>query len=342
MTVAETAAEGVRLGVGGERVPPPERATREAELRARACAGCARPGCSGLTRNPRAARGVRPRPAKDIAALHSRVRRHPSGTPMSHSQRTRRRRSHRGSPRNKAFLGLHGAGDRRRDRRAGIAAVGYVVSIAASAPPLSSLKRARPGQQHARSSPPTARRSASSRPTTCACPLHGATRSRRCSRTRRSRSRTSASTSTRASTTRASSAPACKNLVVAARPCRAARRSRCSSSATSTSPASAPTSARSARPSSREELEERALQGVDPRQVPQHGPLRHRRRPVGDRRQGRRADLLQQARSGPDAARGRDARRPAAGAVDVLAACAARAPPRRAATRCCARWPSSG
>ena len=44
-----------------------------------------------------------------------------------------------------------------------------------------------------------------------------------------------------------------------------------------------------------EEIENDALQGVDPRQVPQHRPLRHGRRPVGDRRQGGRADLLQQA-----------------------------------------------
>ncbi len=63
-----------------------------------------------------------------------------------------------------------------------------------------------------------------------------------------------------------------------------------------------------------------ALQAVDPRQVPQHGALRHGGRAVGDRRQGRRADLLQQAPGPADAARGRDARRPAAGAVAVLAA----------------------
>ncbi len=33
VTVAETAVEGVRLAVGGERCPPPQRAQREAELR---------------------------------------------------------------------------------------------------------------------------------------------------------------------------------------------------------------------------------------------------------------------------------------------------------------------
>ena len=62
---------------------------------------------------------------------------------MSRSQRHRLRRSHRGGPRNKALLGLMvvvmalGIG--------GLAAVGYVVSIAASAPSLSSLKERDPG-----------------------------------------------------------------------------------------------------------------------------------------------------------------------------------------------------
>ena len=49
-------------------------------------------------------------------------------------------------------------------------------------------------------------------------------------------------------------------------------------------------------------------------------PVRHGRRAVRDRRQGRRADLLQQAPRPADAARGRAAGRPAAGAVAVLAA----------------------
>jgi penicillin-binding protein 1A len=62
---------------------------------------------------------------------------------MSRSQRIRLRRSHRGRPRNKALLGvvlvlvLAGIG--------GLSAVGYVVSVAASAPSLSSLKERDPG-----------------------------------------------------------------------------------------------------------------------------------------------------------------------------------------------------
>ena len=62
-----------------------------------------------------------------------------------------------------------------------------------------------------------------------------------------------------------------------------------------------------------------APEELGPGQVPQHGALRHRRRPVGDRRRRRRAPVLRQARAGPDAARGRDAGRHAAGAVPLLA-----------------------
>src|SRR4051794_4172845 len=62
---------------------------------------------------------------------------------MSHSQRTRLSRHRRGRPRNKALLGvvvvLVAIGI------AGLSAVGYVVSIAASAPALSSLKERDPG-----------------------------------------------------------------------------------------------------------------------------------------------------------------------------------------------------
>ena len=57
---------------------------------------------------------------------------------MSHAQRMRRRRRGSGGPRNKAFLGLTVVGI--LVVLAGLGAVGYVVSIAASAPPLSSLK----------------------------------------------------------------------------------------------------------------------------------------------------------------------------------------------------------
>jgi penicillin-binding protein 1A len=57
---------------------------------------------------------------------------------MSHAQRMKRRRRGSGGPRNKAFLALMVVGI--LVVLAGLAGVGYVVSIAASAPPLSSLK----------------------------------------------------------------------------------------------------------------------------------------------------------------------------------------------------------
>jgi penicillin-binding protein 1A len=57
---------------------------------------------------------------------------------MSHAQRMRRRRRGSGGPRNKAFLALMVVGI--LVVLAGLAGIGYIVSIAASAPPLSSLK----------------------------------------------------------------------------------------------------------------------------------------------------------------------------------------------------------
>src|SRR3954452_7415155 len=57
---------------------------------------------------------------------------------MSHAQRMRRRRRGRGGPRNKAFLALMVMGI--AIVLAGLGGVGYIVSIAASSPPLSSLK----------------------------------------------------------------------------------------------------------------------------------------------------------------------------------------------------------
>ena len=82
-------------------------------------------------------------------------------------------------------------------------------------------------------------------------------------------------------------------------------------------------------------------QALDPHQLPQQRPLRHRRRADRDRRAGRRADLLRQARLGSSTSQqSRAARR----------ACRRRprnttrswTPPRRGsgATRCSRRWPN--
>ena len=140
---------------------------------------------------------------------------------------------------------------------------------------------------------------------------------------RRSRSRTSASTSTRASTTRASSAPRSRT-----RPAQDRAGRLDADDAARPQPLHADdTRAR-----------HRGLQAQDPRGASSRSELedehskkwvlgkylntravRHRRRPDGDRRRRGRAAVLRQARQGPDAARGRDARRHAAGAVAVLA-----------------------
>ena len=65
------------------------------------------------------------------------------GSPMSQVTRNKRRRRGRGKSRNKAFLALMVLGI--VAVLAGLGAVGYVVSIAASAPPLTSLKPKAPG-----------------------------------------------------------------------------------------------------------------------------------------------------------------------------------------------------
>ena len=63
---------------------------------------------------------------------------------MSHFQRTRRRRRGRGRPRNKAFLASMVLGI--LVVLAGMGGVGYIISIAASAPPITSLKPREPGE----------------------------------------------------------------------------------------------------------------------------------------------------------------------------------------------------
>ncbi len=74
---------------------------------------------------------------------------------------------------------------------------------------------------------------------------------------------------------------------------------------------------------------------LDPQQVPQHRALRDQQRRDGDRRRGRRGDLLLQARERALASRGGDDRRPSPGALRVQPvpqpARRARPPQRRAA-----------
>ena len=127
---------------------------------------------------------------------------------------------------------LHG---RRRlgSRDRGLSAVGYVVSIAASAPPLSSLKPRDPARLP-RSSPPTARGSASSRPTSCA--RRPRRRDPEGAQGRDGRDRGRALLQAQGRRLRGRRPRRRQEPRQPARRCRAARRSRCSSSATSTSP----------------------------------------------------------------------------------------------------------
>ena len=305
-----------------------------------ACAGCARTGCSATDRAiPRARARDRSLPAKADSRLYTRrSAAAPGGTRMSLSQRTRLRRSHRGSPRNKALLGLlvvvvlvgHRRHRRRRlrglDRRLRAVAV-----LAEGARPRLELRGARRRRLAG---------SASSRPPSCACPPR-ATSSRRCSRTPRSRSRTAASTSTRASTTRASSAPACRTSSTR-RPCRAARRSRCSSPATSTSPSERTYERKIREAKVAEEIEnehskewilDKYLNTVPYGTVGGQSAIgaKAAARIYFNKRLGqltlREAALLAGLPQAP---------------VAVLAAAQPRAPPRRAATTCCARWRARG
>ncbi len=84
----------------------------------------------------------------------------------------------------------------------------------------------------------------------------------------------------------------------------------------------------------RERASRRPGQGLDPRQVPQHRAVRHARRPDRRRRAGRLARLLRQAGPEAEAQPGRAAGRAAAGADHLLAGPRARegrGPPQRGA-----------
>ena len=81
-------------------------------------------------------------------------------------------------------------------------------------------------------------------------------------------------------------------------------------------------------------------QAVDRQQVRQLGALRHRRRPDRGRHPGRRAHLLRQARLAADAARGGAAGRAARRRRRTTTRSSTRAPPPRGATTCCSGWPT--
>ena len=205
-----------------------------------------------------------------------------------------------------------------RDRSsalAGLAAVGYVVSIAASAPPLVSLKpqraRAQPEVLAADGTPPRlhpGRRAAPARRAATEIPKvaqgrHGRDRGRallqaqgRRLRGRRPRRGQEPHVSQQDRAGRLDDHDA-------ARPQPLHRR------------ASATYQRKIREAKLAEELEDEHSKDWILDKYLNTVPVRHGRRPDRDRRPGRRARLLQQARRGAHAARGRAARRPAAGAV---------------------------
>ena len=125
-----------RPGAAARARPAPGRAARAVPRKA----AFRRPARGRLTRD-------RAAPRRTSAGLHSRGSRRygERACSMSRSQRNRRHHRGRGRPRNKAFLAIMVV--LVLVALAGLSAVGYVISIAASAPPLDSLKPRELGSQ---------------------------------------------------------------------------------------------------------------------------------------------------------------------------------------------------
>ena len=233
---------------------------------------------------------------------------------MSRSQRNRRHHRGRGRPRNKAFLAIMVV--LVLVALAGLSAVGYVISIASSAPPLDSLKPRELGSQsEVRAADGT--RLGFIQSNELRRPVQG-NQHPEVAQGRDGRDRG-----------RALLPPQGRRL----------RRHRARRGQEPLQPQDGPgrlddhdaagaqplhhqgahLPAQDPRGQARRGARERAHEGVDPRQVPQHGAVRHARRPDRGRRPGRRARVLRQARREAQAARVRAARRPAAGAELLLA-----------------------
>ena len=308
-----------RAARGRRRARVARRSGRRARrtLRRRACAGCARRGCC---RGPCSRKGSGPRPAnpcriynRSSRAATARGDRH---EPDAENQASRRGR---GRPRNKALLAVIvvvivvALG--------GLAVLGWVVSVASSAPPLSSLKTRDPGSNSVVYSA-DGQRLGFIPADELRRPGAGYSASRRRAQ-RDGRDRGRALLPPQGRRLRGRRARGASRTSPRSGPCRAARPSACRSSATSTSrtrraqPGGVP--AQDPRGQARRGARERALQALDPRHVPQHGALRHRRRPDRHRRKAAARMYFSKPRREAHAARGRAAGRPAAGADRLLA-----------------------
>ena len=256
---------------------------------------------------------------------------------MSRSQRNRRRRRGRGRPRNKAFLALTVV--LVLVALAGLSAVGYVVSIASSAPPLNSLKpRDLGSQSEVRAADGT--RLGFIQSNELRRPVEG-------DRIPKSlKDATVAIEDERYYHHKGVDYPgivraAVKNL---------SNRKTVQGGSTITMQlirnlyiTKERTYQRKIREAKlAEELENEQTQGVDPRRVPEHGPVRDDRRPDRGRRPGGVAHVLREVGRRTSSCTSRRCwpacrRRPA-----PTRRCARPRRPRRAATRCWPRWPSSG
>ena len=218
-----------------------------------------------------------------------------------------------------------------------LAAVGYVVYDRRLRAAAGLAQAARPGLELARCSPPTARGSASSRPTSCAC-RSTATRSRRSLKDATVAIEDQRFYKHKGVDYEGIVRAAVKNIIEpqdgagrlddhdAARPQPLHRTAR---------ERHAATSARSARPSSPRSSRTSTPRTGSSTKYLNTVPVRHASaaRPaigVGPPRASTSTSRVEQA----DAARGRAARRPAAGAVACTRRCARPRRPRRAATRC--------
>ena len=131
---------------------------------------------------------------------------------------------------------------------------------------------------------------------------------------------------------------ALKNIEAGARRSREPRRSPSSWSATSTSAPRTDDQAKADRSAPRLRGGGSALEDLDPHRLPEHGALRHGRRPDRGRRRGGGADLLRQAGQGARPDRGGADRRPAPGALRIQPVPRSRGPRKNGATRCSTRW----
>ena len=138
VAVAEAVPWGTRLAVGGDPCPRPSGRPARRTCGGAASRGCGPTGCSPRDRScSRKGWGLHRRTRMPIYNRRSRAAT-ARAIGMSRTQRIRRRRRGRGRPRNKALLAGMVVGI--VFALGGLGVLAWVISVAATAPPLSSLK----------------------------------------------------------------------------------------------------------------------------------------------------------------------------------------------------------